>query len=63
MDILSKAARNLRIETAHAAGTPVKALAGEFGLSQGRIRQILANLERARRTIRRRLDAPLRNVR
>ncbi|SFG40466.1 hypothetical protein SAMN05518801_1231 [Novosphingobium sp. CF614] len=63
MEILSKAARNLQIETAYMSGASVKTLATEFGLSQTRVRQILVNLERSRRTIRRRLEAPLRRAR
>lgn len=63
MEILSRAARNLQIETAYLSGASVKSLATKFGLSQTRVRQILVNLERSRRTIRRRLDAPLRRAR
>jgi len=63
MEILSKAARNLQIETAYVSGASIQSLTTEFGLSQTRVRQILVNLERARRTIRRRLEAPLRRPR
>lgn len=62
MEILSKAAQNVQIETAYEAGTSVTSLAAEFGLSHTRVRQILVNLERARRTRRRRLEAPLRRA-
>jgi len=58
----SKAARNARIEAAHKGGASISALAVEFNLSQSRVRQVLINLEHARRTISRRLEAPLRRA-
>lgn len=60
---LSKAARNQRMEAAHNDGATIAVLAAEFGLSQNRVRMILVNLKRARVTMKRRLEAPLRRVR
>jgi len=63
MSSLSKATRNAQIEAAYKGGTSVAALASEFDLSQTRVRQILSRREHARRTIKRRLVAPLRHSR
>ena len=58
----NKASRNALIERKRKEGATVSALATEFSVSQTTISQVLAKLERNRRTIKRRLEAPLRRV-
>ena len=59
---LSKAARNAQIEKKHREGATMSSIASEFGISPTRVRDVLAKLERNRRTISRRLEAPLRKI-
>lgn len=58
----NKASRNALIEQKRKDGAPLAALAMEFKISQTTVSQVLAKLEHNRRTIKRRLEAPLRRV-
>lgn len=58
----NKASRNALIEQKRKDGATLAALALEFNISQTTVSQVLAKLERNRRTIKRRLEAPLRRV-
>lgn len=58
----NKASRNALIEQKRKDGATLAALALEFNVSQTTVSQVLAKLERNRRTIKRRLEAPLRRV-
>jgi len=58
----NKASRNALIERKRKDGATLAALATEFGVSQTTISQVLTKLEHNRRTIKRRLEAPLRRV-
>ncbi|ANV26225.1 hypothetical protein BA939_19945 [Rhizobium sp. S41] len=58
----NKASRNTLIEQKRKEGATLSALAAEFSVSQTTISQVLAKLERNRRTIKHRLEAPLRRV-
>lgn len=58
----NKASRNALIDQKRKEGATLAALAQEFNLSQTTIRQALAKVERNRRTIKRRLEEPLRRV-
>jgi len=59
---ISKAARNALIDKKHRDGATMSSLASEFGISPTRVRDILAKMERNRRTIAQRLEAPLRKI-
>lgn len=59
---LSKAARNALIEKKRREGATLSALASEFKISASRVREILVNLERNRKRVAQRLEAPLRRV-
>jgi DNA-binding MarR family transcriptional regulator len=58
----NKASRNALIEQKRKDGATLAALALEFNVSQTTVSQVLAKLERNRRTIKRRLEAPLRRL-
>lgn len=58
----NKASRNALIEQKRKDGATLAALALEFNVSQTTVSHVLAKLERNRRTIKRRLEAPLRRL-
>ena len=58
----SKASRNALIEQKRREGATLAALAAEFSVSPTTISQVLAKIERNRRVIKLRLEAPLRRV-
>jgi DNA-binding MarR family transcriptional regulator len=58
----SKASRNALIEQKRREGATLAALAAEFSVSPTTISQVLAKIERNRRVVKLRLEAPLRRV-
>ena len=58
----NKGVRNIEIGAAHQRGETFTAIAKHYGITPGRVRQIVINRARVQRRIQERTDAPLRHL-
>jgi Mor family transcriptional regulator len=58
----NKGVRNIEIEAARGRGETFAEIAKRYGITPGRVRQIVINRARVKRRIQERIDAPLRHL-